>query len=147
MIVAGHLHHAAVRLLDLDDRFADEYLRRPPEVAEAKHERHADAAADEPGLPAQGVVEAEEVDLGQAFGGGGGAVVHGGGASRDGSPAHAAFLFLTKVMNMIWKSSTGFQFSRYHKSYFTRSFRSVSPRKPFTCAQPVMPGFALCRAL
>ena len=67
-----------------------------------------------------------------------------GRRDRGGQPALS---LRKKVMNMIWKSRNRFQFSRYQRSQLMRSVRSVSPRRPLTCAQPVMPGLALCRAL
>src|SRR5690606_4964175 len=63
-----------------------------------------------------------------------------------------AFLLRWKI---VWKivrstilmSSHSDQFSTYHKSYFVRSRIEVSPRSPFTCAQPVMPAFSRCRSI
>jgi hypothetical protein len=65
------------------------------------------------------------------------------GAPDGKFPIQQALSRLMKVMSMIWRSSSGFQFSRYQRSHLMRSVRSVSPRSPFTCAQPVIPGFAL----
>ena len=44
------------------------------------------------------------------------------------------------VKKMILRSSPNVQFSIYQISYSTRLVMDVSPRSPFTCAQPVMPG-------
>jgi hypothetical protein len=53
----------------------------------------------------------------------------------------------TSVRTMILISSHNDQFSTYHRSYLVRSAIDVSPRKPLTCAQPVMPAFSRWRSI
>ena len=54
---------------------------------------------------------------------------------------------LTSVRRRILMSSRSDQFSMYQRSYLVRSAMDVSPRRPFTCAQPVIPAFSRCRSI
>jgi hypothetical protein len=55
------------------------------------------------------------------------------------------------LVDRLLKSNRNDQFFRQNKSYWTRSriFSTVevSPRDPFTCAQPVIPGRTLWRIM
>src|SRR5260221_381296 len=64
----------------------------------------------------------------------------------------SGFLSKTKIVfTTICKSSCRDQFRRYSRSCSMRpcilSSVSVSPRKPLTCAKPVIPGLTLCRIM